>query len=187
MPQNKQNTALLMMDFQAQMLSSLEGAEPIINNAAKALAYARKNNIPVMYVRVCFRPGGPEISAKNKGFSVFGKDMLTPEFAEAWKQIHSSVAPLDNEPIIDKRRVSAFSGSDLEVLLRAHGIEHMVLTGFATSGVVLSTLREAADKDYQITVLHDCCGDRDEEVHRVLTTKVFPRQAEVLSVDEWAK
>jgi nicotinamidase-related amidase len=89
--------------------------------------------------------------------------------------------------IIDKRRVSAFSGSDLEVLLRANSIEHIILTGFATSGVVLSTLREAADKDYQITVLHDCCGDRDEEVHRVLTTKVFPRQAEVLSVEEWVK
>jgi nicotinamidase-related amidase len=187
MAQNKQNTALLMMDFQAQMLSSLEGAAPIISNAKKALDYARKNNIPVMYVRVCFRAVGPEISAKNKGFSVLGKDMWTAEFAEVWKQIHADVAPLANEVIIDKRRVSAFSGSDLEVLLRAYGIEHMVLTGFATSGVVLSTLREAADKDYQITVLHDCCGDRDEEVHRVLTTKVFPRQADVVGVDEWTK
>jgi len=138
-----------------------------------------------MFVRVCFRPGGPEISTKNKGFSVLGKDMWTPEFAEAWKQIHPDVAPLASEVIIDKRRVSAFAGSDLEVILRAYGIEHMVLTGFATSGVVLSTLREAADKDYQITVLHDCCGDRDEEVHRVLTTKVFTRQAEVLGVEEW--
>jgi nicotinamidase-related amidase len=60
-----------------------------------------------------------------------------------------------------------------------------VLTGISTSGVVLSTLREAADKDYQITVLSDCCGDIDDEVHRVLTTKIFPRQADVLTVQEW--
>ena len=63
----------------------------------------------------------------------------------------------------------------------------MVLTGIATSGVVLSTLREAADKDYKLTVLADCCADGDDEIHRVLTTKVFPRQADVLLVDEWSK
>ena len=54
-----------------------------------------------------------------------------------------------------------------------------------TSGVVLSTLREAIDKDYAVTVLHDGCADRDEEVHRVLTTKVYPRQASVVTTSEW--
>jgi nicotinamidase-related amidase len=59
-----------------------------------------------------------------------------------------------------------------------------VLAGIATSGVVLSTLREAADRDYQLIVLSDCCFDLDAEVHRVLMDKVFPRQAEVLTVEE---
>jgi len=84
-----------------------------------------------------------------------------------------------------KKRVSAFSGSDLEVLLRSLDITHLVLTGIATSGVVLSTLREAADKDYRLTVRADGCLDADEEVHRVLIGKLFPRQADVVSVDEW--
>jgi nicotinamidase-related amidase len=53
--------------------------------------------------------------------------------------------------------------------------------------VVLSTVREAADKDYRLTVLADGCADGDEEVHRVLTTKVFPRQADVLTIEEWSK
>jgi len=52
---------------------------------------------------------------------------------------------------------------------------------------VLSTTREAADKDYRITILSDACADMDEEVHRVLTTKVFPRQADVISVEDWSK
>jgi len=60
-----------------------------------------------------------------------------------------------------------------------------VLTGIATSGVVLSTLRQAADLDYRLVVLAAACADADPEVHRVLTTKVFPRQAEVLTVEEW--
>ena len=59
------------------------------------------------------------------------------------------------------------------------------MTGIATSGVVLSTLRQAADLDYGLTVLRDGCADRDHEVHRVLLDKVFPRQATVLTVDEW--
>jgi len=101
--------------------------------------------------------------------------------------VHPDIAPKEGEMTVTKRRVSAFTGSDLEVVLRALSIQHLVLTGIATSGVVLSTTREAADKDYKITILSDCCADGDEEVHRVLTTKVFPRQAEVITLEEWSK
>jgi nicotinamidase-related amidase len=59
-----------------------------------------------------------------------------------------------------------------------------VLAGIATSGVVLSTLRHAADADYRIIVASDCCSDRDVEVHRVLLGKVFPRQAKVVTSEE---
>ena len=89
------------------------------------------------------------------------------------------MAPAPGDVVVTKRRVSAFTGSDLEVVLRAQGIDHLILTGIATSGVVLSTLRQAADLDYRLTVLADCCEDNDPEVHRVLLEKVFPRQATV--------
>ena len=55
--------------------------------------------------------------------------------------------------------------------------------GIATSGVVLSTVRWAADLDYSLVVVEDCCADSDEEVHRVLMQKVFPRQARVIAAD----
>jgi nicotinamidase-related amidase len=83
-------------------------------------------------------------------------------------------------------RASAFTGSDLDVVLRGLGAGTLVLTGIATSGVVLSTLRQAADLDYRLIVLADACLDADPEVHRVLTEKVFPRQAEVSTVAQWA-
>ena len=70
-------------------------------------------------------------------------------------------------------------------MLRAGGIDHLVLAGIATSGVVLSTLRQAADLDYRLTVLADGCLDADPEVHRVLTEKVFPRQAGVAGIADW--
>ncbi|GMA62024.1 hypothetical protein GCM10025859_24640 [Alicyclobacillus fastidiosus] len=100
-------------------------------------------------------------------------------------QIHESVQPHNGEPVVTKYRVSAFAGSTLEVILRSKQIDTLILTGIATSGVVLSTLREAADKDFVIQVLSDACADPDAEVHRVLTEKVFPRQADVLTVDDW--
>ena len=72
-----------------------------------------------------------------------------------------------------------------KIILRSRQIDTLVLSGISTSGVILSTLREAADKDYGLIVLSDACLDADPEVHWVLMEKVFPRQADVLTVDEW--
>jgi nicotinamidase-related amidase len=101
---------------------------------------------------------------------------------------HSGAAgyPLAQVATVTKRRVSAFTGSDLEVVLRARGISHLVLAGIATSGVVLSTLRQAADLDYRLTVLTDGCLDADPDVHQILLGRVFPRQAEVTTIADWA-
>ena len=59
----------------------------------------------------------------------------------------------------------------------------MVFFGISTSGITLSTLRRAYDLDFRCVVLKDACFDADEEVHRVLTEKIFPAQAKVLTVD----
>jgi len=186
MEQNTQHTALLVMDMQAGIVSMLPDAGPIIANAAKAIAHARKNKIPVIYVVVGFRQGAPEVSMNNKSFSSI-KERFSGVDMNEFMKVHPDLAPQDGEVTVTKRRVSAFAGSDLEVVLRAFNIQHIVLTGFSTSGVVLTTTREAADKDYRLSILSDCCADGDEEVHRVLTTKIFPRQAEVLTVEEWSK
>src|SRR6185437_8601335 len=100
-------------------------------------------------------------------------------------EIHPDVAPQPGDIVVTKRRVSAFTGSDLRVLLSGLEVGTLVLTGIATSGVVLSTLRQAADLDYQLTVLSDGCLDADPEVHRVLTEKIFPRQADVRLIADW--
>jgi nicotinamidase-related amidase len=184
MEQNTSNTALLVMDVQAGIVGMLPESKTILDLVAKAIAHARAKKIPVIYVVVGFRPGAPEVSMNNKSFAGL-KERLASVNAEEFMKVHPDVAPAAGEVTVIKRRVSAFTGSDLEVVLRSSGISHLVLTGISTSGVVLSTLREAADKDYRITVLSDCCADGDEEVHRVLTTKVYPRQADVLTSAEW--
>jgi nicotinamidase-related amidase len=178
------NTALLVMDMQAAMLPMIPDHATVTSQVAKAIAHARSKGIPVIYVVVGFRPGFPEISANNKGFTQ-AKQMFAQVDMADFIKVHPDLAPQENECVIVKRRVSGFAGSDLEVVLRAYGIQHMVLTGIVTSGVVLSTLREAADKDFRITVLSDGCADREEDVHQFLTTRIFPRQGDVITVDEW--
>lgn len=180
------NTALLVMDMQVGILPMLPNNQTIISNVTKAIANARSKNIPVIYVVVGFRQGAPEASMNNKSFGA-GKERFAKMNMEEFMTVHPDLKPMEGELIVTKRRVSSFTGSDLEVVLRALGIQHIVLSGIATSGVVLSTTREAADKDYRITILSDGCADGDEEVHRVLITKVFPRQADVITVEEWCK
>jgi nicotinamidase-related amidase len=176
---------LLLMDFQHGIVEQIDS--PSVTGAAdRAAKAARAAGIPVMFVRVAFRPGYPEAAETNVAFAALaaqGGDAMTQD--HPYTQVHASLAPEPGEPVIIKRRVSAFSGSDLDVLLRAAAADTLILAGISTSGVVLSTLRQAADLDYQITVLADACADRDPEVHRVLTEKVFPRQALVTTTDEW--
>ncbi|TDX01434.1 cysteine hydrolase family protein [Dinghuibacter silviterrae] len=177
-------TALLVMDMQSAFLSRFPDMASVTKSVATAIAHARAKDIPVIYVVVGFRDGAPEISPNNKGFMA-AKPMVNGVTFEQFTAIDASVAPAAGEITVVKRRVCAFTGSDLEVVLRAYGVGHLVLTGIATSGVVLSTVREAADKDYVLTVLSDGCADGDADVHQLLMTKVFPRQAEVMTAAEW--
>lgn len=178
-------TALLVMDVQNGVVDRFaDGAGPLLGALARAVGAARSAGIPVVFVRVAFRPDMPEVSRHNRTFSAlaqagnFGEQDLST-------QMHPAVAPLPGDVVVTKRRVSAFAGSDLDVVLRSLEVTSLVLTGIATSGVVLSTLRQAADLDYELTVLEDGCLDADPEVHRVLVEKLFPRQAAVTTVERW--
>ena len=83
-----------------------------------------------------------------------------------------------------KHRVNALYGTGLDVALRANDVNTLIILGYATSGVVLSTVRYASDLDYNLYVVEDCCSDSDPDVHAFLTERIFPRQAEVVqSVD----
>ncbi|HET7615443.1 MAG TPA: isochorismatase family cysteine hydrolase [Bacillales bacterium] len=184
MPNHSENAALLVMDYQNGIVSRFAENEQALIPVQKAVASARENNISVIFVRVGFSEGYPEVSPQNKSFSRIA-EMGGMTVNDDATQIHESVKPQASEPVVTKYRVSAFAGSTLEVILRSKQIDTLIMTGIATSGVILSTLREAADKDFSIKVLSDACLDADPEVHRVLTEKVFPRQADVMTVEDW--
>jgi nicotinamidase-related amidase len=178
-----QRTAVLCMDYQAGIVANFAaGGEAMLARAAGLLATARAVKASVIYVVVGFRPGFPEVSPRNKSFSTI-RDRAAM-FAGEGAQVHPAVAPQPGDVTVTKHRVGAFLGTDLEMLLRAKDIDTLVLFGIATSGVVLSTVRYAADADYRLVVVRDCCADGDPEVHAVLVDKVFQRQTTVVTASE---
>jgi nicotinamidase-related amidase len=174
-------SALLLMDFQVGILQGRDGAAEVLATAATALKTARNAQMPVVHVRVAFTEQDyASVPERNKSFAAMrGVRRLAEGTPDA--EIHPDVAPGTGDVVVTKTRVGAFSTTALETHLRGRGIDTLVLAGVATSGVVLSTVRDAADHDYRLFVLRDCCLDAPE-VHSVLVSQMFPRQAEVIDV-----
>lgn len=182
---NLAHSALLCMDYQTGIIANIKDQE-LLPRAANVLQQARGAGLPVIYVQVGFRPNFPEISPRNAAFSAIKTSPHYLQlFAGPGRDIHSGVAPEADDMVVTKHRVSAFAGTDLEMILRAKDIDTLILFGISTSGVVLSTIRHAADADYRLIVIKDCCADTDAEVHACLVDKVFPRQATVISAAEF--
>ena len=168
-----EHPALLVMDVQRSIVERIANDPGLLERIGTAITEARAAAIPVIYVGIRFRDGYPEMSPRNRSFAMSRQAGNIMTEGSPAVEIHPAIAPQPGDIVVIKRRVSAFAGSDLDVVLRSQGIDTLILSGIATSGVVLSTLRYAADLDYRLTVLADCCADGDAEVHRVCWKRSF--------------
>jgi nicotinamidase-related amidase len=180
-------TALLSMDLQTAIVSRyVQNQEEFLERVTSLLNEARRLGMSVIHVQVGFRPGLPEVSIRNPLFgAIKGSAQHQQMFQGPGGAIHPAVAPQGDDIVVTKHRVSAFAGTDLDMILRAGDIDTLVLFGIATSGVVLSTLLDASDADYRLILIQDCCIDSDPAVHACLLEKVFPRRATILSAGEF--
>jgi nicotinamidase-related amidase len=188
MPFDAAHTAVLAMDVQTGIVSIYaKPQQDYLDRSASVLRAARKAGLPVIFVRVGFRPGLPEVSDRNKLFAAL---KANPEHQKLFiddkaSAIHPALGPEQNDIVVTKHRISTFTGTDLEMILRAKEIRTLVLFGIATSGVVLSTLLDGCDADFEIFVIGDCCADMDDELHRVLLGRLFPQRGAVITAEEF--
>jgi nicotinamidase-related amidase len=179
------STALLVMDYQPSVLGFLGDPGPLVDLADNAIKVVRARGGRVGFVRVAFTDGdyadfpsnsmmGDRVKAARPGL-----DSDSPT-----TRIHPRLDAEAEDILVRKTRVGAFSTTNLHEQLTNVGVTTLVLAGVHTSGVVLSTVREAHDLDYSVVVVADACADPDAEVHDLLVTKIFPKQGRVISVSE---
>jgi nicotinamidase-related amidase len=180
-----QRTALLVMDYQQAIVGMIDESDALVTRAVEAIELVRERGGHVGYVRVAFTTADLE---KIPPTSSMGARIATGAQAfmddSPTTQIDERVAPRAGDIIVRKTRVGAFSTTDLADQLAQRGVDTLILAGISTSGVVLSTVRDGSDRDFALYVLSDATADRDSSVHECLMEKVFPRQADVITVSE---
>ena len=137
-------------------------------NTAKAIAAARAAGAKVGYVRVGFSSDYRECPPASPIFSGARANGIF-QLGTHGTEVHPAVAPQPGDFDIVKHRVSPFYGTSLEPILRAQGIQRIVMCGVSTNGVVHSGAREAHDRDYEVVILEDCCAGvtPDEHMHAI--------------------
>ena len=178
-------TALLVMDYQDGIVGQLPDTGPLLDRVSTAIKHFRSRGGHVGWVRVAFEDADFEAIPETSFFGglVASAEMRSAMHADApGTRIHAGLDRRPEDVQVRKTRVGAFTTTDLDEQLRARGVTTLVLAGISTSGVVLSTVREAMDRDYRIVVLRDACADREAETHDFLTRQLFPRSALVTDV-----
>jgi nicotinamidase-related amidase len=178
-------TALLVMDYQGGLVDRLPDADTLLERVNAAVAAVRDHGGHIAWVRVGFDDDEFDaIPPSSVMARMAGPDRRAELHAAApATQLHDGLSPQPDDIAVRKTRVGSFSTTDLGDQLGQCDVSTLILAGISTSGVVLSTMREAMDRDYRIVVLADACADPDPVTHAFLTGTVFPRHATVIEVE----
>lgn len=175
--------ALILVDLQHDYFPGgrwvLSGVDAAAKNAAKLLAAARASKDLIIHVRhEALTSDAPFFAPGSRG-----------------AEIHSSVANLAGEPVVLKNYPNSFRKTDLQDLLKKNNIEHIVICGAMSHVCIDAVTREASDRGYSCTVVHDACATRDvefegihvpaEHVHAAFMAALRFGYATVVSTDEF--
>ncbi len=171
---DRARTAVLCLDVQNFTTAHLpaEVKEPLFASIRATLDGVRKAQASIIYVVAARRP--EFTSPRNKFLATRNPPASTPEAAAQRVRIVDAVAPIGDEPVVGKPRMSAFYGSELQSLLIARDIDTVALMGVATNFVVESTARSAVDLDYRVIVLDDCCTSATLKDHERALANMEP-------------
>jgi nicotinamidase-related amidase len=181
-------SVLLLLHLQVGTNKILPAASALIEHTASVVANARQKGFNIAHCRVAFDDKDcanlpttnmtmSRLKEDASRFALFHVDAPTAAFDER-------LAPQGDDLVYRKTRVGPFlvpPSSAMHGDFKRRGIDTILIAGVNTSGAVLSAVMQAADLDYRLFVLEDCCADGDADVHKTLIEKVFPRQASVIS------
>jgi nicotinamidase-related amidase len=181
LPVDPSQCALVIMDYQPTVLDLVSDGDKLIGHANEAIDVVRRHGITVGFVRIAFEDDDYAIvPATNTSFAAVAAARQL-HVSSAAMALHPDLAVRPGDIVVRKTRVGAFSTTNLDEQLTNLGVTTLILAGLTTSGVVLSTVRDAADRDYRLILLSDCISDPRQEAHTVLMEQVFPGQADIVT------
>ncbi|WP_225824045.1 cysteine hydrolase family protein [Streptomyces naphthomycinicus] len=195
------HSAVLSIDMQNDFLhpagriaeagGDVSAMQGLVTSWRRFVARARELAVPVYHVRLVDLPGG----ASDSPAWLRSKHLIAnvDEFVVegTWgADFYDGCGPADGEPVITKHRSSAFTGTNLDLLLRSDGVKTVVVIGEQTPGCVEATLRDASYHDYYNVLAEDCVAAHSRRLHD-LTMEVLKARHDVVTADEivgiWAR
>lgn len=160
--------ALLIIDMQNDFVLEgkplkVAGARAVIPKIQTVLAEFRKRSLPVFHILRVHRPDGSDVEIirqdlfRKQPFAVAG----TPGAA-----VVTELAPLRHEYIIEKIRMSAFIGTELDLMLRTLGVTTVCVAGIQTPNCIRTTVFDAIAYNYPVVLVDDATGASSDDVHR---------------------
>lgn len=190
----QQQAALLLLDLQNEMvdpagkiggggLAKVVEERGVLAKAAKALAAARQQGMPVVFVRLGFRADYSD--AVSVAPRVQKLKANKAAIAGTWgTEFPDVIKPRPEELVITKQCVNPFHNTGLMNWLFANGIKKLVIGGVVTNLVVESTARAADDAGFAITVLEDVCAAPSPAWHKFAIENTLPLFAEITTTDK---
>jgi nicotinamidase-related amidase len=138
--------------------------QALVDRAGRLLAGARQAGVPIVSVRIAFRPDHKDVIQNCKIFrNVVAARAMTEG---SWgAEFHDGLGPEGDEFVVTHNRVNAFFNSTLEGALRALRAGRLIVAGVSTNSVVETTVRHAADMGYEVLVVADACSAGDPRLH----------------------
>ncbi len=148
---------------------NLEDIKKIIPNLHRLINEARRRGVLIVYIQNTQLPNGaslspPIIANMLKRWKEESKLSYTVD--GTWGQeIIEDLKPEKNDLIVKKYRPSAFTGTNLDMILRSCLKETVIIGGVVTEGCVESTARDALMKDYYVVIAEDCIASASPITH----------------------
>jgi len=169
-------TALILIDFINEIVhengklaskgySDFVKNNGVFQNLSFAIKKARENNILIVHVKVGFSENYTE---QPKLSPLFGKaqEFQVLKFNSWATEFYEQIDVNENDIILTKHRVNDFHATPLDLILKNNKIDSILVAGVATDLAVSNTVRDAHDRDYQVTILEDCCAAANNEDHQ---------------------
>ena len=158
-------------------------ARQIIAKTNQAVSFARSQNIPIIWVKVGFADDYHDIPPFSPLFNN-AKRIGALQLSDSGCDWVDGLDVQEQDKIIVKKAVSAFTGNDLDDYLTKQGFEHIYLGGVSSLMAIQSTARQAHDLGYKVTVLEDLCAAATQEIHEQ-SMSALQALAEISSAKIW--